>query len=90
MEAAYGAACYCDEQRRQNRLRILYSQLGFAHVSEAVPAALPKANNQYRYQLILRAPTTSRMLPPLSAALAANRVPDAMRLSVDIDALSIC
>ena len=59
-------------------------------VSDAVPAALPKANNQYRCQLILRAPTTARMLQPISAALAANKVPDAMRLSVDIDALSLC
>ena len=58
-------------------------------VSEVVPASLPKANNQFRYQLLLRAPTTSRILPPLSAALAANRVPDAMRLSVDVDALSL-
>ncbi len=59
-------------------------------VSDAVPASLPKANNQFRYQLMVRAPSTARILPPLSAALAANRVPDAMRLSVDIDALSIC
>ena len=58
-------------------------------VSEVVPASLPKANNQFRYQLIVRAPTTSRILPPLSAAIAANRVPDAMRLSVDVDALSM-
>ena len=58
-------------------------------VSEVVPASLPKANNQFRYQLLLRAPATSRILPPLSAALAANRVPDAMRLSVDVDALSL-
>ncbi len=58
-------------------------------VSEVVPASLPKANNQFRYQLLLRAPTTSRILPPLSAALAANRVPEAMRLSVDVDALSL-
>ncbi len=58
-------------------------------ISEVVPASLPKANNQFRYQLLLRAPTTSRILPPLSAALAANRVPEAMRLSVDVDALSL-
>ena len=58
-------------------------------VSEVVPASLPKANNQFRYQLLLRAPTTSRILPPLSAALTANRIPEAMRLSVDVDALSL-
>ena len=59
-------------------------------VSDAVPAALPKANNLFRYQQILRAPATSRLLRPLAAALEANKVPDAMRLSVDIDALSLC
>ena len=59
-------------------------------VSEVVPASLPKANNQFRYQLLLRAPTTSRILPPLSAALTDIRVPDTMRLSVDVDALSLC
>ena len=72
--------------------RIAASIRGAAEVtvSEVVPASLPKANNQFRYQLLLRAPTTSRILPPLSAALAANRVPDAMRLAVDVDALSLC
>lgn len=61
-----------------------------AIISDVCPASLAKANNMYRYQLILRSPTITRILPALSAALTANPVPNAMRLSVDIDAMSIC
>jgi primosomal protein N' (replication factor Y) len=58
-------------------------------VSEACPAPLAKAKNLYRYQLLLRAPTTGAMTRRLRALLAQNPLPPDVALAIDVDALSI-
>ena len=59
-------------------------------ISDVVPSSLAKACDQYRSEMILRAPSVARMEPAIVAATAAVRVPDRMRLVIDIDAISVC
>jgi primosomal protein N' (replication factor Y) len=58
-------------------------------VSEAVPAALAKMRNHYRYQIILRASATRTITSALRRALRAARLPEGVWLAVDIDAVSL-
>ena len=58
-------------------------------VSEAVPAALAKMRNHYRYQIILRASATRTITSALRRALRAARLPEGGWLAVDIDAVSL-
>jgi len=58
-------------------------------LSEACPAPLAKAKNQYRYQLLLRAPTVRAMTHPLRALLAKLRPAADVSLAIDVDALSL-
>jgi primosomal protein N' (replication factor Y) len=58
-------------------------------VSDAVPAPLAKARNQYRYQVILRAPAAQTIAGALRRALRAERLPDGVQLAADIDAVSL-
>jgi primosomal protein N' (replication factor Y) len=58
-------------------------------VSDAVPAPLAKARNQYRYQIILRAPAAQTIAGALRRALRAERLPDGVQLAADIDAVSL-
>jgi primosomal protein N' (replication factor Y) len=59
-------------------------------ISDVVPSSLVKACDQYRYEIIMRAPSVARMEPAIVAATTAIRVPDRMRLVIDIDAISVC
>ena len=60
------------------------------HISDVYPAALAKAKKMYRFQMILRAPSTACAAPAIRHALHVCAIPDAIRLAIDIDALSIC
>ncbi|HBA85268.1 MAG TPA: primosomal protein N' [Verrucomicrobia bacterium] len=53
------------------------------------PAPLAKANNYYRYQIILRAPATSMMTNPIKNVLKTFKWPDKVSCAVDVDALSL-
>ncbi len=57
-------------------------------VSEACPASLAKAKNQYRYQVLLRAPSAARMLPAIRHAESSVRLPGDFRVAIDIDAMT--
>ena len=58
-------------------------------LSEACPAPLAKAKNQYSYQLLLRAPTVYAITRPLRALLADLRPTADVTLAIDVDALSL-
>ncbi|MBQ7721698.1 MAG: primosomal protein N' [Kiritimatiellae bacterium] len=59
-------------------------------ISDVVPSSLAKACDQYRYEIIMRAPSVARMEPAITSAISSVRVPDRMRLAIDIDAISVC
>jgi primosomal protein N' (replication factor Y) len=58
-------------------------------VSEAVPAALAKAEGWYRHQIVLRAPAAKDLVAAVKWIRAARPVPDGLRLSFDVDALNL-
>lgn len=53
------------------------------------PAPIAKIKNEYRYQLILRAPTTAEMAGPLRQALKGFSWPADIVYSLDVDALNL-
>ncbi len=58
-------------------------------VSEAVPAALAKAEGWYRHQIVLRAPAAKDLVAAVKWIRAARPVPEGLRLSFDVDALNL-
>ncbi len=58
-------------------------------MSEPAPAPLARAKGYYRYQLMLRGPSTRAMTQPVKAALAAMSFPKGVTCSIDVDALSL-
>ncbi len=54
-----------------------------------VPAPLARAKGRYRYQIIMRAPTTKMMTAPLRAVLKDFKWPKDVSCSVDVDAYSL-
>jgi len=57
--------------------------------SEPVPAPLARAKGYYRYQLMLRGPSTRTMTQPVKAALSKITFPRGVTCTVDVDALSL-
>lgn len=53
------------------------------------PAPLERAKGQYRFQIILRAPSTRAILEVLKPALRAFKWPAGVSASVDVDAMSV-
>ena len=72
------------------RLRAGIAALGGTgvDVAEVCPAALAKADNNYRFQIVLRSASPSRMANATRGALAKEPVPASVRVSVDVDAHS--
>ena len=58
-------------------------------VSEPGPAPLARANNFYRYQIMVRAPASGPIGRMLRAAFAAVAMPKGVTAAVDIDAIGI-
>ena len=58
-------------------------------VSEAVPAALAKAEGWYRHQIVLRAPAAKDLAAAVRWIRAARPAPDGLRIAFDIDALNL-
>jgi hypothetical protein len=58
-------------------------------VSEAVPAALAKAEGWYRHQIVLRAPAAKDIVAAVKWIESARPVPKEVRLAVDIDAQNL-
>lgn len=59
------------------------------HLGGPTPAPLAKARGEFRYQLMLRAPTTRAMTDPLRELLRVFKWPEAVAWSVDVDAVSL-
>lgn len=59
-------------------------------VSDVYPAALAKAKQMFRFQMLLRSPAISGSLPAIRHAIRVCPVPDSIRIAIDVDALSIC
>lgn len=57
-----------------------------AAVSDLAPALLAKADNLYRFQILLKGPSSRRMTSAIKAVLAKRPVPQFIRLAVDVDA----
>lgn len=58
-------------------------------VSEAIPSALAKAEGWYRWQLVLRAPTSAAIASAVKWIRAARPAPESLRISFDVDALNL-
>ena len=58
-------------------------------VSDAVPAALAKAEGWYRRQIVLRAPAAKDIVTAVKWISAARPVPEEVRLAFDVDALNL-
>ena len=65
------------------------SREGRFMVSEAVPAALAKADGWYRRQIVLRAPSVKDMVAAVRWIRAARPLPDEVRVAFDVDALNL-
>ncbi len=57
-------------------------------ISGVSPASLAKADDLFRFQLILRHPSSQQITAAIKAALAQKEIPHPFRLTVDIDAYS--
>ncbi len=60
-----------------------------AECPEPMPSPLARAKGDYRYQMLLRAPSVRLLTGPLRQALKAAPPPASVTLAVDVDALSI-
>lgn len=56
---------------------------------DAAPAPLAKAKKRYRYQIMLRSGSVKAMTGPIREALAGMDFPGDVRVSVDVDAVSL-
>lgn len=60
-----------------------------AQLGGPAPAPLAKARGEFRYQLMLRAPTTRAITEPLKDVLREFKWPETVAWSVDVDAVSL-
>ena len=58
-------------------------------LSDPAPAPLARAKGEYRYQLMLRGPSTRAMSRPTKVVLQQMKWPDGVSVSIDVDALSL-
>ena len=78
---------FCAETYARDLIRL--AARSPVRVSEACPAPLAKAKRLYRYQVLLRAPSTRAMTRPLRALLLTHPLPSGITVAIDVDALSI-
>jgi primosomal protein N' (replication factor Y) (superfamily II helicase) len=53
------------------------------------PAPLARAKGFYRYQIILRAPTTKLVTAPLKKVMKTFKWPEGVTCAIDVDAVSL-
>ncbi len=58
-------------------------------VSAAAPAPLARVKGVYRYQIMLQARTVKSMTKPIREVLRAERLPEDVKCTVDVDAVSL-
>jgi len=64
-------------------------ELGDVVVAGPAPAPLLRAENFYRYQVMMRTPQMSALSRKLSAKREALQIPDDIRLIIDIDPMTL-
>ena len=70
--------------------RALQTKLGpEVMLAGPTPAPLARAKGEYRYQVMLRAPTARQMTTPLKALLKTFTWPEEISVAIDVDALSL-
>ncbi len=67
----------------------LAGELGDVVVAGPAPAPLLRAENFYRYQVMMRTPQMSALSRKLSAKRVALQIPDDIRLIIDIDPMTL-
>jgi len=75
----YNARKECADEKRRGTFR----------VSEAAEAPLAKAEGWYRYQVVVRAPSTKDIVTAVKWIESARPVPNEVRLAFDADALNL-
>ena len=58
-------------------------------ISDVTPAPLSKAKGYYRFQIIMRCSSPSRMTVPINEVVKVFRFPDGVGCSVDVDAINL-
>ncbi len=69
--------------------RLTEKQRGHMVASEASPCALEKADDWYRWQVILRANTSNWITAAWVWIKTARQVPDTLKLAIDVDAYNL-
>lgn len=83
-----------NEQKVEFTGRVFVKELTAAltprvRIAGPLPAPLARAHGLYRYQVLLRAPSTRLITDPLKKVLAAFKWPSDVKWSVDVDAVSL-
>ncbi|MCH2382662.1 MAG: primosomal protein N' [Pedosphaera sp.] len=78
---------FADHLRKE--MDALAGELGDTVVAGPAPAPLLRAENFYRYQVMMRTPNMSALSRKLSARQQALQIPDDIRLIIDIDPMTL-
>ena len=68
---------------------VLANELGDAVVAGPAPAPLLRAENYYRYQIMIRTPRMPQLSRQLSSKIDSLQIPEDLRLIIDIDPMSL-
>ena len=78
---------FSDHLRKE--MDVLANELGDAVVAGPAPAPLLRAENYYRYQIMIRTPRMPQLSRQLSSKIDSLQIPEDLRLIVDIDPMSL-
>ncbi|MDP6891766.1 MAG: primosomal protein N' [Verrucomicrobiota bacterium] len=78
---------FSDHLRKE--MDVLANELGDVVVAGPAPAPLLRAENYYRYQIMIRTPRMPQLSRQLSAKIDSLQIPEDLRLIIDIDPMSL-
>jgi len=78
---------FSDHLRKE--MDVLANELGDAVVAGPAPAPLLRAENYYRYQIMIRTPRMPQLSRQLSSKIDSLQIPEDLRLIIDIDPMSL-